>query len=279
MTKRGLLTLLIGIWGIVVGAFILLSSDSALAESPAGGEAIDPSVIKNIKNDPAEAVNPCNMKNPCTLKQRFGMKNPYGAKNPCGTKVKRIRKTPALDRDRLLSYGEKLWNDKKLSKKDQLSCATCHPGGTGLKKDPYPKYLDMPGDIVTLDQMINFCMKNPMKGKYLKWNSLEMTALAAYVSANSNEVRSANPCGINPCAVNPCGANPCAVNPCEANPCGANPCGANPCAVNPCNSCAANPCAPWIAPGKAPEAGNPCGANPCGANPCAVNPCNPCGAM
>ena len=55
----------------------------------------------------------------------------------------------------------------------------------------------MAGDIVTMDQMINFCMINPMKGKPLAWNSQEMTALGAYITANSKE--SAMPM-MNPCA-------------------------------------------------------------------------------
>jgi cytochrome c len=90
----------------------------------------------------------------------------------------------------------------------------------------------MADDILTLDQMINFCMKNPMKGKPLGWNSQRMTALAAYVTAHSDGGAG----GANPCAVNPC--NPCAgKNPCAANPCaGKNPCGPR----NPCNPCGAN---------------------------------------
>ncbi|MBI5344816.1 MAG: hypothetical protein HZB83_05695 [Deltaproteobacteria bacterium] len=140
-------------------------------------------------------------KNPCS-------KNPCMAKNPCAAKNIPIRTNPIMDPAKLKEMGEKLWADTKLGTSG-LSCGTCHPNGAGLKKEPFPKHIKMTGDIVTMDQMINFCMVNPMKGKLLAWNSQEMTALAAYITANSRE--SAAP--VNPCSMkNPCGSkNPCGM--------------------------------------------------------------------
>ncbi len=135
-------------------------------------------------------------------------KNPCAAKNPCVAKNIPIRKNPIKDPSGLKEMGEKLWGDASLGRSG-LSCATCHADGAGLKKEPFPKYIKMPDDIVTMDQMINFCMLNPMKGKPLAWNSIEMTALAAYVSANAREgAAPVNPCAAkNPCSMkNPCGA-------------------------------------------------------------------------
>ena len=106
-----------------------------------------------------------------------------------------------------MEKGEKLWNDKKLGTSG-ASCATCHPNGKDLKKAPFPKYIKMADDILTLDQTINFCLLNPMKGKPLPGSSVEMTALAAYAQANAKEEGgAANPCAVkNPCAIkNPCG--------------------------------------------------------------------------
>ncbi len=175
------------------------------------------------------AVNPC-AANPCAT-------NPCAA-NPCDTVGGNmaIRADRVKDEAAVLAEGAALWSDASLGRSG-LSCATCHPKGKDLHAAPYPKYIAMADDVVTLDQMINFCMKNPMGGDYLKWNSREMTALAAYVSAHSGG--NANPCASNPCAMNPCSKNPCAANPCAANPCSKNPC--NPCAAkkswNPCNPC------------------------------------------
>lgn len=141
--------------------------------------------------------NPCG-KNPCDM---TGGKNPCG-KNPCGMTVKKIRKTPVLDMNELMKLGEKLFNDTKLGKSG-MSCASCHPDGEGLKKTPYPRYINMADDTLTLDQMINFCMINPMKGKPFQWNSKEITALSAYVQAHSKtEGKTLNPCGA---MKNPCG--------------------------------------------------------------------------
>ena len=137
----------------------------------------------------AEGMNPCS-KNPCM------------AKNPCAAKNIPIRKKAIKDAVMLKEMGEKLWVDTKLGKSG-LSCSTCHQNGQGLKKEAFPKYIHMAGDILTMDQMINFCMTNPMKGKPLAWNSQEMTAIAAYITANSMETA---PATMNPCSMkNPCG--------------------------------------------------------------------------
>ncbi len=137
--------------------------------------------------------------------------NPCAA-NPCAAKGNvMIRNKPFVEESKLSAMGKRLWEDASIGSSG-VSCATCHPSGQGLYSEPYPKYIAMTKDFVTLDQMINFCMKNPMKGDYLPWNSREMTALASYVMANSLPK--------NPCAANPCAANPCAANPCAANPCG-----------------------------------------------------------
>ena len=172
--------------------------------------------------NPCSVKNPCGMKNPCSANP-CGMKNPCSAKNPCAAAPKNIRKTAVRDMDVLMNTAEKLWNDPKLGTAG-VSCATCHPDGMGLKAEPFPRHMKMANDILTLDQMINFCMTNPMKGKALQWNSTEMTALAAYVKAHTKEGDhehkscSTNPCGMkNPCSMkNPCGVNPCVMK----NPCG-----------------------------------------------------------
>ena len=136
------------------------------------------------------AANPC-AANPCAA-------NPCAA-NPCAANTP-IRGDRVTDAQLLLEEGTRLWSDTGLGTSG-FSCALCHPGGQGLYSEPYPKYIKMAGDIITLDQMINFCMKNPMKADYLPWNSAEMTALAAYVTANISGPK--NPCNPGP-AMNPC---------------------------------------------------------------------------
>lgn len=153
--------------------------------------------------------NPCSA-NPCAMKK---------AKSKAAPQNKPIRKEKIRDYDALVKKGVSLWADPSLGKSG-ASCSTCHPGGAGLKAEPFPKYISMADDIITLDQMINFCMTNPMKAKPLVWNSVEITALASYVKANAKEAAAMkNPCSMkNPCnAKNPCSKkNPCGMkNPCS----------------------------------------------------------------
>lgn len=145
------------------------------------------------------------------------------SKNPCASKTKPIRKKQVTDYKKLLKYGKKLWNDKKLGKAKGTSCNTCHPNGAMLNSKPYPKFINMASEILTVDQMINFCMLNPMKTKALKWNSKEMTALAAYITKHSMTKGQGKMKHdmMNPCMkmMNPCMKmkNPCMkmMNPCS----------------------------------------------------------------
>ncbi len=176
------------------------------------------------------ASNPCN---PCAANPCGG--NPC-AVNPCAAKmkVKPVRTEKIKSLNDAVNLGEKLWKDTKLGSSG-LSCNTCHAAGKAYNKtalQPYPHYVSMPNDVVTLDQMINFCMINPMKADPLPYGSKEITALNAYFqNVSLKEIKSA--LGAMPCQ--PCAAKqPC--QPCAAK----NAC--NPCAAkNPCNPC--NPCA------------------------------------
>lgn len=98
--------------------------------------------------------------------------------------MKQIREIPLTDENNLYQYSTKLWSDTSLGTSGK-SCASCHPDGALLSSKPYPRYIEMTGDILTLDQMINFCMTNPMKAESLDWNSKDMTALALYVKMHS----------------------------------------------------------------------------------------------
>ncbi len=136
----------------------------------------------------------------------------------------------------LAELGKELWADASLSGAGATSCATCHTGdGTGMMNasfaEPYPHRVDMAKDRAGLDEvtaaeMVQLCMAIPMNAEPLDWESVELTALTAYVEElqagfDPSTTGAANPCAANPCAANPCAANPCAANPCAANPCAA----------------------------------------------------------
>ena len=193
---------------LILSVFVFIPMAS-FASHP-GHNACNP-CAKNACNPCAKnACNPCG-KNAC---------NPCNPCNPCGgDKINFFRDKKFSSLKEVIAYGEKLANDPSLGKSGK-SCNKCHEGGRALKKSvllPYPHYVKMPKDVVTLDQMINFCMINPMMTDPLSYGSREMTAIAAYVISSYPKAysvkRASNPCaGKNPCgaaAANPCGGNPC----------------------------------------------------------------------
>ncbi|MDX8395318.1 MAG: hypothetical protein R8K22_02780 [Mariprofundaceae bacterium] len=139
--------------------------------------------------------NPCAMKsanpcNPCAMKSHNPC-NPCGMKsanpcNPCAASGPTPIRDHAFDSfQQAATLGKKMWNDDSLGTAG-LACLSCHAGYDQLNLDKsqnYPHYVKMVGDVVTLDQMINYCMINPMKGKQFDKNSKELTAMAAYFRA------------------------------------------------------------------------------------------------
>ena len=178
------------------------------------------------------AANPCNpcgggMSNPCG----GGMSNPCGGKrmsNPCGGRANacnpcnpcaskpvvplRSMQQPCVNS--LVKQGKKSWSNEKLGKSG-FSCMTCHEDHELLTNKPWPHYINMAKDVFSLDQMINFCMLNPMDGKKIDPNSLQMTSMGAFYN---NYMKTWKPTVPKKGKGNPC--NPCGGrrNPC--NPCG-----------------------------------------------------------
>ncbi|MDQ6991897.1 MAG: hypothetical protein Q9M31_00340 [Mariprofundus sp.] len=107
--------------------------------------------------------------------------------NPCASDAKKpIRKHAYNSFQEAATAGKKMWNDENLGTSG-LACLSCHADSILLhldKNQNFPHYVKMVGDVVTLDQMINYCMLNPMQGKQLDANSKEMTAMAAFYRAN-----------------------------------------------------------------------------------------------
>lgn len=162
--------------------------------NPCGMKA-NPCAMKHVKK-----MNPCN---PCSIKKMANPCNPCGMKanpcsmgsnpcsmNPCSADVSTPIRPHAFNSfQEAVSLGKKMWSDDKGMGKAGvacLSCLSCHADFELLnlgKNQNFPHYVKMVGDVVTLDQMINYCLLNPMKGKPLESNSKELTAMAAYYRA------------------------------------------------------------------------------------------------
>ncbi|MFQ6093094.1 MAG: hypothetical protein ACE5OR_10510 [bacterium] len=113
--------------------------------------------------------------------------------------------TPAQQQAELAKVVEKgkaLFYDKELGTSG-MTCNSCHlEGGTktnpmkmkGMTMDAfdnlgaqYPKYFPMAMKVMTLDQVINFCVVNPLKGKPLTLDDPKLTALTTYVASIKGE--------------------------------------------------------------------------------------------
>ena len=91
--------------------------------------------------------------------------------------------------------GMELFKDASLGTTG-MSCNSCHmeggmkPGKMGdMEIKPfnkvgahYPKYFMMGKKVMTLDQVVNFCITTPMKGEALKWDDPRLTDLTTYVT-------------------------------------------------------------------------------------------------
>lgn len=139
----------------------------------------------------AEWSNPCSMKkhNPCSMNPCDMKKHNPCAMNPCAMSGDdeniSIRQDKFKNFQQAAAAGKKMWADETLGKSG-LACLSCHADFSMLnldKRQNYPHYVEMVDDVVTLDQMINYCMLNPMKGEELEANSKAMTAMAAYFRA------------------------------------------------------------------------------------------------
>lgn len=108
--------------------------------------------------------------------------------------VKKTEVDPAAELVKSIENGKRLFNDKSLGTTG-MTCNFCHiEGGTKDTKmgemtiiafdnlgAKYPKYFGMAKRVMTLDQVNNWCIVSPLKGKALAWDDQRLTDLTAYV--------------------------------------------------------------------------------------------------
>ena len=81
----------------------------------------------------------------------------------------------------VVAEGEALFHSSKLGG-NTVSCDQCHPNATNTHPETYPKFQKQIGKVVTLFEMINWCLRNPLEGKPLAADDPKMTALQAYMT-------------------------------------------------------------------------------------------------
>jgi cytochrome c len=107
---------------------------------------------------------------------------------------------PKAELRRSIERGRALFSDPKLGTTGQ-SCNDCHIMG-GAKENKmgkmtvkafddlaatYPKYFPMMNKVMTLDQMVNWCIVTPMKGPVLAWDDQGLADLVAYTVSVKSE--------------------------------------------------------------------------------------------
>jgi len=66
--------------------------------------------------------------------------------------------------------------------KNKVSCDQCHPNAANTHPETYPKFQKQIGKVVTLSEMVNWCLRNPLEGDPLAADDPRMVALLSYIT-------------------------------------------------------------------------------------------------
>jgi thiosulfate dehydrogenase len=111
-------------------------------------------------------------------------------------KEEKAKMDPATELAKSVERGFALFNDKKLGTSGK-TCNDCHKGGGTQEAKMgdmtmkafddlaahYPKFFMMGNRVMTLDQVVNFCVTTPLKGEPLAWDDQRLTDLVAYCAS------------------------------------------------------------------------------------------------
>jgi thiosulfate dehydrogenase len=81
----------------------------------------------------------------------------------------------------IVMEGEKLFHSPKLGK-NKVSCDQCHPNAANTHPETYPKFQQQIGKVISLFEMVNWCIRNPLEGDPLAADDPKMVALLAYMT-------------------------------------------------------------------------------------------------
>jgi cytochrome c len=81
----------------------------------------------------------------------------------------------------VVQKGRDLWVSPDLGS-NGVACAQCHPNAANTHPETYPKFQQQLGRVITLREMINWCLMNPLEGATLDHDDPDMIAMEAYVA-------------------------------------------------------------------------------------------------
>jgi hypothetical protein len=103
--------------------------------------------------------------------------------------TERDRLTWEREQKRVVEEGDKLFHDwKALGGTIGISCDMCHPNASNTHAETYPKFQTQIKKVVSIREMINWCIENPMKGKPLALDDPRLIAVEAYMAAQRKGV-------------------------------------------------------------------------------------------
>jgi len=84
-----------------------------------------------------------------------------------------------------IEKGMTLFNDAKFSGAiSGKSCGSCHPGGKGLENAADKKEFNLGGKKQnSLEEAVNYCIVNAIKGKAVDTKSEQMKAVVSYIKS------------------------------------------------------------------------------------------------
>ena len=80
----------------------------------------------------------------------------------------------------VVQKGDDLFHSGSLGS-NTVSCGQCHPNAANTHPETFPKFQKQIGKVVSLAEMINWCLQHPLEGKPLAIDDPKMTALQAYI--------------------------------------------------------------------------------------------------
>jgi thiosulfate dehydrogenase len=88
----------------------------------------------------------------------------------------------------VVKKGRELWVSPDLGT-NGVACAQCHPNAANTHPETYPKFQQQLGRVISLRDMINWCLQNPLEGETLKLDDPRMIAIEAYVAYERRGVK------------------------------------------------------------------------------------------
>ena len=87
----------------------------------------------------------------------------------------------------VVKEGDKLFHSALGT--NAVSCDMCHPNASNTHPETYPKFQKQIGKVVSLRDMTNWCIQNPLEGEPLALDDAKMIALEAYMTYERRGVK------------------------------------------------------------------------------------------